>query len=89
MFTLIRLLFLPVRVGVGSTKLGVKAGYRAGRLLGLRRRVVFGAGVAVGLLAALVFATRFGARWGGALCALSGIALLVGLVRHEPRVVVG
>jgi hypothetical protein len=52
MFTLIRLLFLPVRVGVGSTKLGVKAGYRAGRLLGVRRLVVFGAGVAVGLLAA-------------------------------------
>ena len=31
MFTLIRLLFLPAKVGVGTTKLGVKTGYRAGR----------------------------------------------------------
>jgi hypothetical protein len=51
-FTLLRLLFLPARVGVGSTRLGVKAGYRAGRLLGYRRLFVFGAGVAVGLLVA-------------------------------------
>ena len=34
------------------TKLGVKAGYRTGRLLGYRRMFVFGAGVAVGLLIA-------------------------------------
>jgi hypothetical protein len=52
MFTLIRLLFLPAKVGVGSTKLGVKAGYRTGRLLGYRRLVVFAAGVGVGLLLA-------------------------------------
>lgn len=52
MFTLIRLFFLPVKVGVGTTKLGVKAGYRTGRLLGYRRLFVFGAGVAVGLLIA-------------------------------------
>lgn len=52
MFTLIRLLFLPVKVGVGTTKLGVKAGYRTGRLLGYRRIFVFGAGIAVGLLVA-------------------------------------
>ncbi len=52
MFTLIRLLFLPAKVGMGTTKLGVKAGYRAGRLLGARRVVVFGAGVGVGLLVA-------------------------------------
>jgi hypothetical protein len=51
-FTLLRLLFLPAKVGVGSTKLGVKAGYRTGRLLGYRRLFVFGAGVAVGLLVA-------------------------------------
>jgi len=51
-FTLIRLFFLPVKVGVGTTKLGVKAGYRTGRLLGYRRLFVFGAGVAVGLLIA-------------------------------------
>ena len=54
MFTLIRLLFLPAKVGVGTTKLGVKAGYRTGRLLGYRRLVVFGLGVAVGLLIAPV-----------------------------------
>ena len=52
MFTLIRLLFLPVRAGVGTTKLGVKTGYRAGRLVGARRGLVFAAGVGVGLLVA-------------------------------------
>jgi hypothetical protein len=51
-FTLIRLLFLPAKVGVGSTKLGIKAGYRTGRLLGYRRLLVFGVGVGVGLLVA-------------------------------------
>ncbi|MEO6318016.1 MAG: YtxH domain-containing protein [Acidimicrobiales bacterium] len=52
MFTLLRLIFLPAKVGVGTTKLGVKAGYRTGRLLGYRRLFVFGAGIAVGLLVA-------------------------------------
>ncbi|MET0727405.1 MAG: BON domain-containing protein [Acidimicrobiales bacterium] len=52
MFTLLRLIFLPVRVGVGTTKLGVKAGYHAGRLVGYRRIVLFGLGVGVGLLVA-------------------------------------
>ena len=52
MFTLLRLIFLPAKVGVGTTKLGVKTGYRAGRLLGFRRLAFFGAGVAVGLLLA-------------------------------------
>ena len=52
MFTLLRLIFLPAKVGVGTTKLGVKAGYRTGRLLGYRRLVVFGIGVGVGLLIA-------------------------------------
>lgn len=52
MFTLLRLLFLPAKVGVGTTKLGVKAGYRTGRLLGYRRLVVFGIGIGVGLLIA-------------------------------------
>jgi hypothetical protein len=51
-FTLIRLLFLPAKVGVGTTKLGVKAGYRTGRLLGYRRLFVLGAGVGIGLLIA-------------------------------------
>jgi len=52
MFTLLRLIFLPARVGVGTTKLGMKAGYRTGRLLGYRRIFVFAAGVGVGLLIA-------------------------------------
>jgi osmotically-inducible protein OsmY len=51
-FTLLRLIFLPARVGVGTTKLGVKAGYRAGRAVGVRRLFFFGTGVAVGLLVA-------------------------------------
>lgn len=52
MFTLLRLIFLPAKVGVGSTKLGIKAGYRTGRLVGYRRIFVFAAGVGVGLLVA-------------------------------------
>lgn len=52
MFTLIRLLFLPAKVGVGSAKLGAKTGYRAGRLFGYKRVAVFAAGVGVGLLIA-------------------------------------
>ena len=52
MVSLLRLIFLPAKVGVGTTRLGVKAGYRTGRLLGYRRLVVFSAGVGVGLLIA-------------------------------------
>lgn len=52
MFTLLRLIFLPARVGVGTTKLGVKAGYHTGRMLGYRRIFVFAVGVGVGLLIA-------------------------------------
>jgi hypothetical protein len=52
MFTLLRLLFLPAKLGTGTTKLGVKAGYRAGRLVGYHRLFLFGAGVAAGLLLA-------------------------------------
>lgn len=52
MFTLLRLIFLPAKVGVGSTKLGVKAGYRTGRLLGYRRLFLVGLGVGAGLLLA-------------------------------------
>ena len=52
MFTLLRLIFLPAKVGVGTTKLGVKAGYRTGRMLGYRRLLGFGLGVGVGLLIA-------------------------------------
>jgi hypothetical protein len=53
-FTLIRLLFLPAKVGVGTTVMGARLGYRAGRLFGFRRVLLFGAGVAVGLLVAPV-----------------------------------
>lgn len=59
---LFRLLFLPVRVVVGSARLGVKTGYRAGRLLGFRRMVVFAAGVGVGLLVAPVTGAEARAR---------------------------
>lgn len=52
MFTLLRLIFLPAKVGVGTTRLGVKTGYRTGRLLGYRRLFLFGLGVGVGLLVA-------------------------------------
>lgn len=62
MFTLLRLIFLPAKVGVGSTKLGVKAGYRTGKLLGYRRLFVFGAGVAIGLLLAPMTGAELRAR---------------------------
>ena len=52
MFTLIRLIFLPVRVAKGTAKAGVRTGFRVGRLVGYRRMAVFGAGVGVGLLVA-------------------------------------
>lgn len=51
---LFRLAWLPVRLSLGTTKLGVKAGYRAGRLVGYRRLFVLGAGVGIGLLVAPV-----------------------------------
>ena len=40
---IVRTLLLPAKVGVGGTKLGLKAGYRTGRLLGYRRLLVFAA----------------------------------------------
>jgi BON domain len=59
---IVRALLLPVRVGVGGTKLGVKAGYRTGRLLGYRRLLVFAAGVGVGLLIAPMAGRELRAR---------------------------
>jgi hypothetical protein len=59
---LFRLLFLPLKVGLGSTKLGLKTGFRAGRLLGLRRLVLFGLGVGAGLLLAPTTGTEARAR---------------------------
>ena len=46
----VRLVFLPVKVGTKATKVAAKTGYRTGRMLGYRRLFVFGLGVAVGLL---------------------------------------
>jgi hypothetical protein len=59
----IRAVLLPVRVGYGVGKIGVKTGYTAGRLsarstykvgrhVGLTRVLALGAGVAIGLLVA-------------------------------------
>lgn len=52
MFTLIRLAFLPIRLLLGTAKLGVKTGYRSGRLFGYRRLAFLGAGIAIGILVA-------------------------------------
>lgn len=49
---LFKLLLLPVRLALGTTKLGVKTGYRAGRLVGYGRLTWFGLGVVAGLLLA-------------------------------------
>jgi osmotically-inducible protein OsmY len=52
MFTLLRLIFFPAKVGVGTAKVGMKTGYRAGRMVGYRRLFFLGAGIAIGLLIA-------------------------------------
>lgn len=52
MFTLIRLAFLPVRLLLGTAKIGVKTGYRSGRLVGYRRLSVLAVGVGIGVLVA-------------------------------------
>jgi|GEM_PF-4483077 len=49
---LVRLVLLPFRLVVKTTRAATKLGYRTGRLFGYRRLFVFGAGVAVGLLTA-------------------------------------
>jgi hypothetical protein len=51
---LIRLLFLPVRLGAKTTGFAVKSGYRTGRFLGYRRIFVLGIGIGIGLLIAPV-----------------------------------
>src|ERR1044071_1394805 len=51
---LFSLLWLPFRIAIGTTKLGVKLGYRTGRIVGFKRIVLVGAGVGVGLLVAPV-----------------------------------
>lgn len=48
------LLKAPFRLVYGTGKLGVKTGYRTGRIVGYRRMFVFAAGVGVGLLIAPV-----------------------------------
>lgn len=57
MLTLLRVIIWP-------TKLGVKSGYRVGRLIGFRRLAVFGAGVAVGLMVAPVTGRELRGRIG-------------------------
>src|SRR5947207_1924350 len=51
---LIRLVVLPVRLGVKTTGFAAKTGYRTGRLLGYRRIFVLGVGIAIGMLIAPV-----------------------------------
>jgi hypothetical protein len=53
-FTLIRLLFLPVRVGLGSSMFRARLGYRAGRILGYKRVLLIAIGIGIGLLIAPV-----------------------------------
>lgn len=83
MFTLIRLIFLPAKVGVGSAKLGVKTGYRAGRVLGYRRLTVFAVGVGVGLLVAPVTGAELRDRIRQALDGGAGEPDLAERVRYE------
>jgi hypothetical protein len=59
---LIRLIFLPLRIALGLTSVTAKTSYRTGRLLGYRRLVVFGVGVAAGLLLAPVPGRQLRAR---------------------------
>jgi hypothetical protein len=51
---LIRLVLLPVRLGLKTTGFAVKTGYRTGRFFGYRRILVLGTGIAIGLLIAPV-----------------------------------
>jgi hypothetical protein len=55
---LIRLVLLPFRLLFGTARLSAKSGYRAGRMLGYRRMLVFGVGVAVGLVVAPMTGTE-------------------------------
>ena len=84
MFTLVRLLFMPVKVGVGTTRVGVKVGYRAGRLVGYRRMALVAAGVGVGLMIAPMAGrearTRIRDRW---INRTNGGGDLAELVREE------
>lgn len=52
MFTLVRLVFLPAKVGVKAGKLSAKAGYRTGRFIGYRRVALIAVGIGIGLLIA-------------------------------------
>lgn len=52
MFTLIRLALLPVRLLLGTAKVGVKTGYRSGRLVGYRRLTLLAVGIGIGVLVA-------------------------------------
>jgi hypothetical protein len=47
---MLRLLFLPFRVGMKTGAVSAKVGYRSARLVGFRRLFVLGIGVGIGLL---------------------------------------
>lgn len=49
---ILRIVFLPARLGMKSTKLAARTGYRTGRLVGYRRLAFVGLGVGIGLLVA-------------------------------------
>ena len=51
---LLKLVWLPFRIAIGSAKVGTKVGYRTGRLVGYRRLAVLLTGIAIGLLVAPV-----------------------------------
>jgi hypothetical protein len=78
-----RLIFLPARVAVGTTRLGMKAGYRTGRLLGYRRIFVFAVGVGVGLLIAPTTGRELRARLQHLIDERTGKGDLAERVRYE------
>jgi BON domain len=87
--SLLRVIFLPAKVGVGTTRLGVKAGYRTGRLLGYRRLFVFATGVGVGLMVAPMTGSELRARIQHLIDERSGKGDLAERIRfellHSPR----
>ncbi len=83
---LVRLVLLPVRLGLGASRLALRTGYRTGRVIGYRRMAVFGVGVGVGLLVAPTTGAKLRARLravaGGRLGRVPD-AELAEQVRHE------
>jgi len=83
---LIRLALLPLRLVVGTSRVALKTGYRTGRILGYRRMVVFGTGMAVGLLVAPTTGAKLRSRLRGSVQTRLGRVSdfdLVEQVRHQ------